>query len=102
MQGNEAAYNFLKCDYIVDIWHAEKHTQPKCMIDNENCHFHPDLPQYEYVRKMNMEIAEQSFHLLNPLKHITRNMTFAKRLCLLKIVDHDFNTRLVKSKATIP
>ena len=96
--GNEIANNFLSLDYIVDVFHAEKHTEPKCVLGNADCKYHPDLEKFAYVRDMNTEIAEQSFHILNPLKHITRNMTYARRLCLLKIVDHDFNSRLTKNQ----
>ena len=93
-EGNTVAERYATLRYIVDIFHCERHTQPKCVLGNEECRYHPDLPQFNDIRKMNMEICEQSFHLLNPLKHITRNMTYAKRLCFLKIVDNDFNTRL--------
>ena len=101
MAGNEVAKKFNDLDFVVDIWRAEKHTLPKCCIDNVLCEFHPDLIKFEYIRKVNMEIEEQSFHLINPLKHITRNMTYAKRLCLLKIIDHDYNLRLSKSISLI-
>ena len=96
-EGNEAARHFAELNFIVDIFHAEKHTMPKCTIISPECKYHPDLPQYSYIRGANTEICEQSFHLLNPCKHITRNMTYAKRLCLLKFIDDDFNTRLVKN-----
>ena len=74
----------------MDPFHAEKHTMPKCDIRDQDCKYHPDLDIYKDVRNMNMEVCEQTFHLINPLKHISRNMTYAKRLCLLKIVDHDW------------
>ena len=95
-EGNEIAEPFNTIRYIVDPFHAEKHTMPKCDIRNEDCKYHPDLDIYKDVRNMNMEVCEQTFHLLNPLKHISRNMTYGKRLCLLKIVDHDYNTRLCR------
>ena len=76
----------MKLRYIVDIFHAEKHTSPKCVLD---------LQRFKDVRGMNMEICEQSFHLLNSLKYITGNITYAKRLCLMKIIDDDHNNRLV-------
>ena len=92
-EGNTVAERYATLRYIVDIFHCERHTQPKCILGNEECRYHPDLPQFN-IKQMNMEICEQSFHLLNPLKHITRYMTYAKRLCFRKIVDNDFNTRL--------
>ena len=94
-EGSQSAKMYSKLSYIVDVFHAEKHSEPCCDLNNELCLYHPDLPQFADVRKMNMEIAEQTFHIINPLKHITRNMTYAKRLCLLKIVDDDFNNRLL-------
>ena len=92
--GNKIAQSYLDLIYIVDIFHCEKHTQPKCVLDSGKCQYHPDLEKFSTVRNMNMEICEQTNHLLNTYKHITRNMTYAKRLCLLKIIDNDFNERL--------
>ena len=94
-ESNNVAQRFSNLKFIVDIFHCEKHTKAKCVIGNPECKYHPDLPEFITERNMNMEICEQTFHLLNPLKHITRNMTYAKRLCFLKVVDDDFNTRLV-------
>jgi hypothetical protein len=93
---NDIAKKFCMLKFIVDIFHCEKHTLPKCLLGNVDCAYHPDLPQFSEERSMNMEIAEQTFHLLNPYKQITRNMTYAKRLCFLKIIDDDHNTRLEK------
>ena len=92
-EGNDIASYFTKLRYVVDIFHAEKHTQPKC--DNkEECKFHPDLEIFSDIRNMNTEVCEQGFHLLNCYKHITRNMTYGKRLCFLKFIDDDFNNSL--------
>ena len=96
-EGNEVARRYSVLDFIVDIFHAEKHTMPKCVIGTPECTYHPDLPQFTHIRRANTEICEQSFHLLNQCKHITRNMTYAKRLCFLKFIDNDFNTRLEKT-----
>ena len=76
------------------LWYCERHTQPKCVLGSKECRYHPGLPQFSDIRKMNVEICEQSCHLLNSLKHITRNMICAKRLYFLKIVDNDFNIQL--------
>ena len=98
-EGNSIAQNYLPLLYIVDIFHCEKHTLPKCVIGKEECKYHPDLPQFAHIRKMNMEVCEQTNHILNAFKHITRNMTYAKRLCFLKIIDNDYNERLeIKQK----
>ena len=95
-ENNVAAIKFASLKYIVDVFHSEKHTQPKCTLAHPECKYHPDLAEFKEERNMNMNIAEQSFHLLNPYKHITRNMTYGKRLCLLKIIDDDYNSRLEK------
>ena len=79
-EGHGIAEPFNNIRYIVDPFHAEKHTLPKCDITNKECKYHPDLEIYKDVRNMNMEICEQTFHLINPLKHISRNMTYGKRL----------------------
>ena len=91
-EGNEVAMKFSQLKHIVDVFHSEKHTLPKCVLENPECLYHPDLPAFIDLRPMNMNIAEQSFHLLNPYKHITRNMTYGKRMCFLKIIDDDYNT----------
>ena len=95
-EGNVFATILEKLRYIVDIFHAEKHSQSKCVLGSSDCKYHPDLDKFSDVRKMNMEICEQSFHILNCYKHITRNMTYAKRLIFLKLIDDDFNRRLEK------
>ena len=97
LEGNVGAARFKQLRFIVDVWHAEKHTMPKCDISHPDCQYHPDLNKFSDVRKMNTEICEQSFHCLNPFKHITRNMTYGKRMCLLKIIDSDYNSRLSSS-----
>lgn len=96
-EGNPAATIFSQMQFIVDIFHAEKHTMPKCVLTSNECRYHPHLPEFSNVKAANTEIAEQSFHQINPIKHISRNMTYAKRLCLLKLIDHSFNSRLEKS-----
>ena len=97
--GNDLAQIFENLRYIVDIFHAEKHTMPKCTIGDPQCLFHPDLDVFSDVRKMNMEIAESSFHVLNCYKHSTRGLTYGKRLCLLKFVDDQYNSLQEKKNA---
>ena len=45
-------------------WHCmppcERHTQPKCVLGSKECRYHPGLPQFSDIRKMNVEICEQS------------------------------------------
>ena len=95
-EGNNASKNYLQMDYIVDCFHVEKHTQPKCTLGNQECMFHPGLKKFSHVKKMNTEIAEQSFSKLNPFKYATRKMNYGKRLLFLKLIDHAFNKRLSK------
>ena len=98
--GNKIAENYLRLQYIVDIFHCEKHTMAKCNINHPECYYHPDLPIFQKIRSTNMEICEQTNHILNPFKHITRNMTYAKRLCFLKIIDDDYNRKLELKQKT--
>ncbi|XP_066929429.1 uncharacterized protein [Clytia hemisphaerica] len=95
-EGNVFAKEIEELMFIVDVFHAEKHTQSKCVLSSDDCKYHPDLPKFKDVRKMNTEVCEQTFHVLNCYKNITRNMTYAKRLCLLKLLDDNYNTRLSK------
>ena len=96
-EGNEAARAMMDLVYIVDIFHAEKHTMPKCVLGNPQCKYHPDLPIFEPVRKMNTEIAEQSFRRINPFKYITRRMTYGRMMLYLKFLDHFMNERLAST-----
>lgn len=97
-EGNKIAEEYSALRFIVDPFHCEGHKMAKCDIKSEHCRYHPDLDIFNDVRRMNMEACESTFHVLNPFKHITRNMTYAKRLCLLKIIDHDYNKRLCRKK----
>ena len=36
-EGNECAKLFSVLRYIVDIFHAEKHTMPRCTLENPEC-----------------------------------------------------------------
>ena len=92
-EGNETASQFKLLTHIVDIFHAEKHTQAKCTLSSDQCKYHPHLPKFNHLRDMNTEIAEQSFSRINPFKFITRRMSYCKRLIFLKFLDNDFNIR---------
>ena len=48
-EGNSVAAMFLNLEYIVDLLHAEKHTEPKCVIGNPACEYHPHLENFAYV-----------------------------------------------------
>ena len=95
-EGNNIAKQYEMLHYVVDIFHVEKHTQPKCALGNVECMYHPDLEKFNHFRKMNTEIAEQSFSRLNPYKYITRKMSYAKRLMFLKFIDDMYNSVRVK------
>ena len=87
--------------YIVDIFHAEKHTRPKCVLGNDQCYYHPHLEKFAHLRKMNTEVAEQSFTHITPFKSITRKMRYGKRLVYLKLLDDYANERMVRSRWTL-
>ena len=94
INGNVIANNYLKLSYMVDIFHINKHTEPKCVLGNELCEYHPHLPKFDHLRGMNTEIAEQSFKEINPFKCTTRKMTYAKRWLFLKFIDHSYNLNI--------
>ena len=93
--GDKVAQFYADLQFIVDIFHVEKHTLPKCTLGSPECTFHPHLPEFQYVRGMNTEVAEQSFHQLNKHKFSTRKMCYAKRLFHLKFVDDVLNENWV-------
>ena len=96
--GNLIASKYEKLSFIVDIFHVEKHTQPKCVLNSGECQYHPNLEKFKDVHGMNTEIAEQSFKEINIFKCSTRKMTYAKRLLFLKFIDHTQNMRLINRK----
>ena len=98
-EGNSVAAEYLKLQYIVDIFHCEKHTEPKCVLGNPACEFHPHLEEFLHVRNMNTEVAEQSFNLINPFKYMTRKMAYGKRLLFFKFLDEHYNTRLLRKRS---
>lgn len=93
--GDKVAQFYADLEFIVDIFHVEKHTLPKCTLGNPECAFHPHLPEFQHVRGMNTEVAEQSFHKLNKHKFSTRKMCYAKRLLHLKFLDDVVNKNWV-------
>ena len=92
-EGNHSASIYKQLTHIVDIIHAEKHTQAKYSITSEECKYHPHLLKFNDLRNMNTEVAEQSFSRINPFKYITRKMCYGKRLLFLKFLDNDYNSR---------
>ena len=71
-------------DFMVDIWHAEKHT----MATDPSCQYHPGLAKFTHLKGMNTEAVEQTFLLLNLFKFITNRMTYGRRLKYLKLRDN--------------
>jgi hypothetical protein len=97
-EGNVYAKMFVNMPYIVDIFHAEKHTMAKCTLSHPDCEYHPHLAKHEAVRSMNTEIAEQSFSRINPFKYMTRRMTYGRRLVFLKLLDNYANERITQRR----
>eukprot|EP00111_Clytia_hemisphaerica_P014383 TCONS_00042382-protein len=98
-EGNLIAKKYEALDFIVDIFHVEKHTQPKCMLPHVDCLYHPFLDRFGRVRGLNTEVAEQSNSQLNRFKYMTRKMSYCKRLLFFKFIDDTHNKIcLAKSK----
>lgn len=95
-ENNPVAEIYYNMEFIVDIFHCEKHTQSKCVLTHPDCQYHPHLPKFAHVRNMNTEVAEQSFNRVNPFKYITRKMSHCRRLLFLKLLDENFNNRASK------
>ena len=87
-EGNIVAARFLEILYMVDIFHCKGHTEPKCVLENPACEFHPHLDQFKHVSEMNTEVAEQSFNIINPFKYMTRKMAYGKRLLFFSCSSH--------------
>ena len=99
-EGNQFAKLIVHLLYLVDVFHVEGHTMPKCVLGNAACQYHPHLEKFNHVRGMNTEIAEQSFRYINPFKYITKRMTYGKRLVYLKLLDNFTNTKKEESNAS--
>ena len=93
-EGNELAKIYSDLNYMVDIFHVEKHKAEQCQLNNTKCIYHPHLEKFSFLKNMNTEIAEQSFSRINPFKNTTRKMTYCKRLLYLMFVDEHENERL--------
>ena len=96
--GNLNVATFVNIPYIVDIFHAEKHSEPKCTLTHPDCFYHPHLEKFSNVRKMNTEVTEQSFSRINPFKFMTRRMSYGRRLLFLKFLDDHANNHIMKDK----
>ena len=98
-EGNTEAQWISTLQFVVDVWHAEKHTMPKCTIGDPRCEYHQQLERFQYLKDMNTEAAEQAFRLLNPFKFITNRMTYGRRLLYMKLMDKYYNEKRVEEWA---
>ena len=89
--GNCAAGNYEKLDYVLDKFHASGHIEKYCVLNNSECKYHPDLPKFEKYRQVNTQVAEQSFNVLNMYKYTTRRMALSTRMMFFKFIDDSAN-----------
>ena len=82
--------------FLVDIFHVEKHTERVCMPlqNNPECEYHPHLPKFHAIKNTNTESCEQGFKRLNTYGQLTRKMTQYKRNVLFWFVNEKFNENL--------
>ena len=99
--GNKGSQWLLqKIQFLVDIWHCQKHTQAKCfpLENNPECRFHPNLPRFQEIHGANTESAEQAFAYLGRFKFIVRKMTQYKMKFFLTVIRDKRNARIKKEK----
>ena len=48
-EGNDVAIKLCNLAYIVDIFHAEKHSLRKCVVGDPRCEYDPHLQKFSYV-----------------------------------------------------
>lgn len=78
--------------FLLDIFHANKHTEPQCYPpSNPQCLYHPKLDRFSAIQGVNTESCEQGFKRLNKYHGLTRKMTQYKRNVLFWIVNERFN-----------
>ena len=96
-KGNEGADILLEnTEYLVDRFHIKNHTNPKCVIANPLCAYHPDLPKFFGIQNANTECAEQCFSWLKKFKNTMKYMSKYKFLFFLKIIVNARNVFLEK------
>jgi hypothetical protein len=72
---------------LVDIFHCNKHTEPTCFPpENPKCVYHPSLPRFKDIAKVNTECAEQAFSWLSRLKSVVHHMSQWKFRFFLKVI----------------
>ena len=97
--GDMNGERYALLEFIVDIFHVEKHTLPKCTLGKPECLYHPHLEKFDYLKGMNTEVAEQSFSKINPHKFSTRKMCYAKRLLFLNFLDNTVNEQITLKRS---
>jgi hypothetical protein len=95
--GNKDAEEMLgRVEFLVDIFHVEKHTKSCCMplANNPACEFHPRLSIFSEIAETNTESYEQAFRRLNRFKYETKKMTRNKRNFFFIEVNDVYNGRI--------
>ena len=97
--GNILAQKLLdQCEFLVDIFHCNKHTEPTCFPpNNPNCVYHPHRPKFKPISKVNTECAEQVFFWLSKFKSMVRKMCRWKFRFFLYVIIENHN-RLVEQR----
>ena len=79
-KGNRGTEILLKyTGYLVDKFYIKNHVNPKCLLNEPVCQFHPDLLIFSDIHGTNTECAEQCFshlHKLATLRNICQNINF--------------------------
>ncbi len=85
--------------FMVDLWHCEKHKEATCMplLDNPKCIYHPKLPAFSAVHGVNTECAEQAFKWLGKFKFLARRMTRQRFCFFLWLMINQHNQRVCRS-----
>jgi hypothetical protein len=88
-------------EFMVDIFHANKHTEKKCYPPtNPECTYHPDIPKFAAVREANTEICEQTFSWWNKFRGMIANMTYTRRQFVLDHAIQYRNNHILEIKMT--
>jgi hypothetical protein len=78
-RGDDWARFLSERTFFVDIFHANKHTEPKCVLGNPACVYHPKLPKFDHLQSANTEICEQTFVWWNQFRGMVGSMTHTRR-----------------------
>ena len=96
-KGNHGAEILLKdTGYLVDKFHIKNHVNPKCLLNEPVCQFHPDLPIFSDIHGTNTECAEQCFSHLRKFGHMSKYMSKYKFHFFIKNVIAARNRKVLK------